>query len=62
VSWPTPQSETGTARANETFRARRRLLGGGTSSRELVADAPNWPGTKRLAGDDLDRGPQSSSS
>jgi hypothetical protein len=46
----------------ETFRARRRLLGGGTSSRELVGDAPNWPGTKRLAGDGLDRGPQSSSS
>jgi hypothetical protein len=76
VSWPTPQLETGTARANErlvvgggdlsceaeTFRARWRPLRGGPSSRELVEDAPNGSGTRHLASDCLDRGPQSSSS
>jgi hypothetical protein len=40
----------------ENCRARRRLLGGGPSSRELVGDAPNWLGTRRLASDGLDRG------
>jgi hypothetical protein len=51
VSWPTPQLGTGTARA------RRRLVGGDPSSRELVGDAPNWSETKRLASDGHDRGP-----
>jgi hypothetical protein len=35
VSWPTPQSELREARA------RRRLVGGGPSSRELVGDTAN---------------------
>jgi hypothetical protein len=46
----------------ETGRARRRLIGGGSSSGELVGEAPNWSGTGRLASDGLDRGPLSSSS
>jgi hypothetical protein len=72
----TPQSESGTARARqrllvrgrdlsceaETSRARRRLVGGGPSSRELVGGAPNWSGTGRLASEGLDRGLQSSPS
>jgi hypothetical protein len=58
VSWPTPRSESGEARAGrrlvvrgedlscevETGGARRKLVGGGPSSRELVGDAPNWSG------------------
>jgi hypothetical protein len=44
----------------ETFHARRRLLGGGPSSGELIGDAPNWSGTGRLASDGLDRGLRSS--
>jgi hypothetical protein len=44
----------------ETSCARRRLLKGGPSSRELVGSAPNWLGTRRLASDGLDRVPQSS--
>jgi hypothetical protein len=43
-------------------RARRRLVGGGPSSRELVGGAPNWSGTGRLASESLDRGLGSSSS
>jgi hypothetical protein len=46
----------------ETSRARRRLVGGGPSGRELVGDAPNWSGTRRLTSEGLDRGPGSSSS
>jgi hypothetical protein len=52
VSWPTPQSELGTAYANERLVVR----GGdllceadtarrGPSRRELDGDAPNWSGT-----------------
>jgi hypothetical protein len=44
----------------ETFHARRRLLGGGPSSGELIGDAPNWSGTGCLASDGLDRGLRSS--
>jgi hypothetical protein len=50
----------GSSRKVETCRARRRLLGGGPFSRKLVGDAPNWSGTRRLASDGLDKGPQSS--
>jgi hypothetical protein len=46
----------------KTCHARRRLVGGGPSSRELAEDAPNWLGTRRHASDGLDLGPESSSS
>jgi hypothetical protein len=41
----------------ETCRARRRLVGGGTSSGELVGEASSWSETRRLPSDGLDRGP-----
>jgi hypothetical protein len=41
----------------ETCRARWRLVGGGSSSRELVGDAPNWSEIRRLASDGLGWGP-----
>jgi hypothetical protein len=42
VSWPTPQSESGGARAGqETCRTRQRLVGGSPFLRELVGDAAN---------------------
>jgi hypothetical protein len=59
VSWPTPQSELGIAHTRRRLvvrggdlscevknsRARRRLVGGGPFSRELVGGAPNLSGT-----------------
>jgi hypothetical protein len=44
----------------EASRARRRLVGGDPSCRELVEDAANWSEASRLASVGLDRGPQSS--
>jgi hypothetical protein len=41
---------------------RRRLVGRGLSSGELVGDAPNWSGMGRLASDGFDRDLRSSSS
>jgi hypothetical protein len=41
----------------ETCRARRGLVGGGSSNGELVGEAPNSMGTGRLASNGLDKGP-----
>jgi hypothetical protein len=44
----------------ETCRARQRLVGGGSSSRELVGDAADKSRALRLAREGLDQGPRSS--
>jgi hypothetical protein len=59
---PHPVGVEGNSHGAETGRARRRLVGGGSSSREPVGDAADRSGALRLAPEGLDQGPRSSSS